>query len=309
MRERGIGDLRLEHLRLFRNNRSFPGIVDWVNTAFPSIFPPQDVPEMGAVCYAESAATRPARADSGVSVHPLIERAENSAAEDEARCILDLILTARRDYPTERIAILVRARSHLDALVGEIRRSAPELRFQAVEIEGLDGRQHVQDLLTLFHALHHRADRVHWLALLRAPWCGLLLADLHALAADDKQQTIWQLMQDEARLGRLSANGRQRLLHVREVLALAFAHRARQHPRRWLEGVWLMLGGPRCLEAPEALADVEAFFHLVDKLAAARNQPRFLAPRERRRAKYCARNLADAWQAAPQVRAAWRFFR
>jgi ATP-dependent helicase/nuclease subunit A len=271
VRERGIGDLRLEHLRLFRNNRSFPGIVDWVNTAFPSIFPPQDVPEMGAVCYAESAATRPARADSGVSVHPLIERAENSAAEDEARCILDLILTARRDYPTERIAILVRARSHLDALVGEIRRSAPELRFQAVEIEGLDGRQHVQDLLTLFHALHHRADRVHWLALLRAPWCGLLLADLHALAADDKQQTIWQLMQDEARLCRLSANGRQRLLHVREVLALAFAHRARQHPRRWLEGAWLMLGGPRCLEAPEALADVEAFFHLVDKLAAARN--------------------------------------
>ena len=264
VRERGIGDLRLEHLRLFRNNRSFPGIVDWVNTAFPSIFPPQDVPEMGAVCYAESAATRPARPDSGVSVHPLIERAENSAAEDEARCILNLILTARRDYPAERIAILVRARSHLDALVGEIRRSAPELRFQAVEIEGLDGRQHVQDLLTLFHALHHRADRVHWLALLRAPWCGLLLADLHALAADDKQQTIWQLMQDEARLGRLSANGRQRLLHVREVLALAFAHRARQHPRRWLEGVWLMLGGPRCLEAPEALADVEAFFRLVD---------------------------------------------
>ena len=65
VRERGIGDLRLEHLRLFRNNRSFPGIVDWVNTAFPSIFPPQDVPEMGAVCYAESAATRPARPDSG----------------------------------------------------------------------------------------------------------------------------------------------------------------------------------------------------------------------------------------------------
>jgi ATP-dependent helicase/nuclease subunit A len=167
--------------------------------------------------------------------------------------------------------VLVRARSHLDALVAEIRRSAPDLRFQAVDIEGLDGRQHVQDLLTLFRALHHRADRMHWLALLRAPWCGLMLADLYALAADDKKSTIWQLMQDEARLTNLSEDGRLRLIHIRGVLQLAFAGRGRQHPRRWLEGVWLMLGGPRCLEAPEAQNDVEAFFMLLDKLVAARN--------------------------------------
>lgn len=271
VREGGIGDIRLSHLRLFRNNRSFPGIVDWVNTAFPTIFPPEDGPEAGAVRYAESAATRPAHADSGVCVHPLFEREDGDAAEAEGRCVLDLILAARRDYPDERIAVLVRARSHLDALVAEIRRTAPDLRFQAVDIEGLDGRQHVQDLLILFRALHHRADRVHWLALLRAPWCGLTLADLHALAADDKQSTIWQLMQDEARVARLSADGQARLRHVRAIVAQAFAERGRQHPRRWLEGVWLLLGGPRCLEAPEALADVEAFFHLVDQLAAARN--------------------------------------
>ncbi len=270
VRERGIGDIRLDHLRLFRNNRSFPGIVDWVNSAFPAIFPPADGPETGAVRYAESAATRPPHADSGVSVHPLLGRDED-AAEAEGRCVLDLILKARRDYPEERVAVLVRARSHLDALVAEIRRSAPDLRFQAVDIEGLDGRQHVQDLLTLFRALHHRADRVHWLALLRAPWCGLRLADLHQLAADDKQSTIWQLMQDEARIGRLSDDGQQRLRHARSVLGEAFARRGRQHPRRWLEGVWLMLGGPACLEAPEAMADVEAFFRLLDKLAAARN--------------------------------------
>jgi ATP-dependent exoDNAse (exonuclease V) beta subunit len=72
VRERGIGDIRLEHLRLFRNNRSYPGIVDWVNSAFPSIFPAADAPETGAVRYAPSAATRAARADSEVVVHALI---------------------------------------------------------------------------------------------------------------------------------------------------------------------------------------------------------------------------------------------
>jgi ATP-dependent helicase/nuclease subunit A len=183
VRERGIGDIRPGHLRLFRNNRSFPGIVDWVNTAFPGIFPAADSPEAGAVRYAESAPTRPPRADSAVFVHPVIERAGSDSAADEARRVLEIIRNARAAAPDGRIAVLVRARSHLEALVGEIRRNAPELRFQAVDIEGLDGRQHVQDLLTLFRALHHRADRVHWLALLRAPWCGLLLADLHALAA------------------------------------------------------------------------------------------------------------------------------
>ena len=269
VRERGIGSIHLEHLRLYRNNRSYPGIVDWVNGAFPSIFPAEDWPATGAVRYAESTATKTARADSGVSVHPVIERPGCDAAAEEARQVLTLIRQARQEAPDERIAVLVRARSHLDTLVAEIRRSAPDLRFQAVDIEGLDGRQHVQDLLTLHRALHHRADRVHWLAVLRAPWCGLTLADLHALAADDRRRTVWQLMQDEARLQHLSADGRQRLLHVRGVLHTAFAARDRQHPRRWLEGVWLMLGGPRCLEAPAALDDVAAFFALVDRLAAA----------------------------------------
>ena len=271
VRGRGIGDIRLGHLRLFRNNRSYPGIVDWVNAAFPSIFPAADSPEAGAVRYAESAVTRPARADSGVVVHPVIARAGSDPARDEACRVLDIIRQTRAAAPEETIAVLVRARSHLDALVAEIRRSSPELRFQAVDIEGLDGRQHVQDLLSLFHALHHRADRVHWLALLRAPWSGLTLADLHALAADDRKLTIWQLMQDDTRLTRLSEDGRQRLRHVRGVLQLAFAGRDRQHPRRWLEGVWLMLGGPSCLEAPEALDDVEAFFGLIDRLVAARD--------------------------------------
>ena len=168
VRERGIGDLRLEHLRLYRNNRSHPAIVDWVNSAFPGIFPATDDPAAGAVRYAESAATKAALADSGVMLHPVIERGDGAAAE--ARVTLDLIRDARARDPHGRIAVLVRARRHLDGLVEAIRREAPELRFQAVEIEGLAERQHIQDLLSLYRALGHRADRVHWLAILRAPW-------------------------------------------------------------------------------------------------------------------------------------------
>ncbi len=129
-------------------------------------------------------------------------------------------------------------------------------------------RQHVQDVLILYRALSHRADRVNWLALLRSPCCGLLLADLHALVANDTQRTVWQLMHDEERLAALSDDGRARLLHVRGVLALALAERQRQTPRRWLEGTWLLLGGADALPQAADLVDVEHLFDLIDRLHA-----------------------------------------
>jgi ATP-dependent exoDNAse (exonuclease V) beta subunit len=269
VRQRGIGGIVLENLRLYRNNRSYPAIVDWVNATFPQIFPLADNQQRGAVCYTPSLATRSARADSAVQVHPVIVEKMEGAASAEADKLLQIILATRRAYPDESIAVLVRARSHLSALVATLRRVAPLERFQAVEIEGLADRQHIQDLIILASALLHRADRVNWLALLRAPWCGLQLADLHALCADDHASTIWQLMQDEQRLGRLSDDGRQRLLQLRAILGEALAQRGRQHLRRWIEGVWLMLGGPRCLESAAQLADVAAFFALIDQLVSA----------------------------------------
>ncbi len=269
VRQAGIGNIFLRKLRLYRNNRSCQCIVDWVNGCFPGIFAPADNPEFGAVRYAESAATHPDVPGAGVQWHPLVLAVEEAeAGRREAECLLDIIAARRAADPSGRIAVLVRAKTHLDDLVAEIRRRAPDLPFQAVEIEALAGRQAVQDVLSLTHALLHRADRVHWLAILRAPWCGLTLADLHALVATDGKSTVWQLIHDASRLAALTADGRQRLLALRQVLGESLAEAGRQHPRRWVEGSWLMLGGPSCLAKAGELADVQALFQLMDKLVA-----------------------------------------
>lgn len=267
--EFGVGDLLLQKLKLTRNNRSCPAVVNWVNEAFEKVFPGQDDETRGAISYRPFAATREAEAGEGVLVHPLVlgsdSRSDDMSAE-EARYLTELIVHEREQYPAASIAVLVRARTHLETLVAEIRSRHPDLRFQAVEIEQLSGRQAVQDIHALTCALFHRADRVNWLAILRAPWCGLTLADLHRLAADEPYANVWQLMQDEARLARLSEDGLQRLRHVNAVIAEAFAHQGRQSMRRWVESVWIRLGGPQCLWDAGDVRDVQAFLNLLEAM-------------------------------------------
>jgi ATP-dependent exoDNAse (exonuclease V) beta subunit len=263
--EHGIGALSLEKLRLSRNNRSHPEVVEWINAHFPAVFPAADEPLRGEIRYRPFVATREAVDDAGVFVHPVL--AEEGREEAEAQAVIDLIAAEWRMDPARNIAVLVRARGHLTALVAAIRQT-PDWRFSAVEIEPLAGRQVVQDLISLTRALHHRADRLHWLAMLRAPWCGLTLADLHALAGDDHKSTLWSLMNDEVRVARLSADGRQRLGHVREVLGEALHGQGRQTRRRWVADTWKKLGGPRCTDA-QGLADAAAFFARLDALDAA----------------------------------------
>ncbi len=275
--EHGIGALRLTPLRLSRNNRSCPQVVDWINACFPAVFPAVDDPLRGEIRYRKFVATRDALPQAGITVCPVLAEKGDTPAADrlEAQAVIGLIEAEWREDPTRSIAVLVRARSHLAALVAAIRRHPAGWRYTAVEIEPLAGRQTVQDLISLTRALHHRADRVHWLAILRAPWCGLILADLHTLAGDDHAATIWSLMNDEARVARLSADGRRRLLHVRAVLAEALAGQGRQRRRRWVEDTWKKLGGPRALIDQQgeldvgALDDARAFFRRLDALDAA----------------------------------------
>ncbi|MFL9610565.1 UvrD-helicase domain-containing protein [Methylobacillus sp. Pita2] len=267
--EEGIGELPLERLQLCRNNRSSPPVVDWINATFRHVFPADDSVVQGAIRYREFVATRGHEAGAGVTVHPLICGTEEDAEAlriREAATVIEIIRNTWASKPDANIAVLVRARAHLETLVAEIRRRHPDLRFQAVEIEQLTGRQSVQDLLALIHALLQRADRVNWLAILRAPWCGLQLADLHVLAGRERYRTVWSLLHDGGLLAAMSEDGRQRSQHVMHVLSEVLGQQGRMPLSRWLESAWLMLGGAQCLWQPGDIADVEAFFSLVDQL-------------------------------------------
>ena len=270
--ESGIGHVQLTPLKLSRNNRSQPAVVSWINQTFETIFPAEDNEIEAAIQYRQFIASKEIGADEGVELHALVienDEESDAAKTNEARHVIDIIekelqknLQQKIAAP-KKIAVLVRSRNHLRELVSEIRRHHAHIKFQAVEIEELNKRQTVQDALSLTRALLHRADRVHWLNLLRAPWCGLSLADLHALCADNHHATIWQLMHEKT----LKPDGAARLAHVKNVLAEAFAAQGRMPLRRWLESTWLKLGGASTLINAGDNRDVQAFFDLVEKLA------------------------------------------
>jgi ATP-dependent exoDNAse (exonuclease V) beta subunit len=256
----GVGAVHLEPLTLKANFRSQGGIVEWVNEAFRAVMPDAEDLASGAVPFTDSEAAHPVLPGVAVSVHPLL-RLDRLA---EANLVVDLVREAQSENPEQRIAILVRNRSHLSAIVPELRRTS--LRFQAIDIDELGGRPLVQDLSALTRALLHLGDRVAWLSVLRAPWCGLTLADLAELVGNDRRIAIWDRIQDPAVLDRLSVEGAQRVRKLHAQLRRSLDQRRRVALRRWIEGAWLALGGPAAAHTPAELDDAQAFFDVLEEL-------------------------------------------
>ncbi|MEK6594599.1 MAG: UvrD-helicase domain-containing protein [Pseudomonadota bacterium] len=257
-RAAGIGSIELQPIALSANFRSQAGIVDWVNATFAQVMPAREDVAAGAVPYTASAATRAALAGPAVSVHAFFDN--DHAAE--AQQVADIVAQAHGDDAPGTVAILVRNRSHLREIVPRLK--AAGLRFRAIEIEELGHRPVVQDLLALTRALSHPADRLAWLALLRAPWCGLTLADLHVLAGADHVRSVWELMHDDARTSALSADGCARLVRTRAALQASLAQRCRGELRARVAGAWYALGGPACVEDVTDLEDAEIYFDYLE---------------------------------------------
>ena len=247
-----LGSVRLEPLCLTTNFRSTSEIVEWTQAIFAPIMPEDNAAE-SAVKLRPAHAHRK-RSKTEPRLMPLIE----DDGEQEAREIVRII----EQQPESAItAILVRSRTHIREILPALRRAG--IRYEAIEIDALEEEQHVLDLISLTRALVHAGDRVSWLACLRAPWCGLTLADLSALAENESGRTILDLLSDPARIAALSSDGRSRALRAQEILSRAAASIGRMPLRDLVEQTWVALGGPAALREPNQLEDAETFLNLV----------------------------------------------
>jgi len=262
--EHGLGDIPLNTLNLEVNFRSDASIVNWVNTLFSKVFPAQNSVNEGAVKYNQATVFLDNQVANGVSIDVVVNTENHTARSGEAEHIVELIHNIRHQHNDASIAILVRSRNQVAPITRALK--AAEIGYRATDIDPLANHMVIQDLLSLTKALLYPHDRIAWLALLRAPWCGLDMHDLHTIAnAQDEHEKPMPILDAiyQYKQLTLSPEANTLLASFCDVIRAAFAKQQRCMLRQWVEGTWQALGGESLLlentDYPQALV----FFDLL----------------------------------------------
>ena len=283
MRSRRLGDLHLGLLQLTANFRSQAGLVESFNDDFRRLFPEHGGaahPEQ--IEFVEAAAVR-SGATSGRIWHPetiggsreqqkqhhrMISKQSAAEIKRLVRSWIDRPLPQGRSTPW-RVAVLVRSRAELRGVIAAFRSESDggPVHFRAVDIDPLKERREVLDLIALTRALLHPADRVAWLAILRAPWCGMGAAELHLLAGADAPEWSEFPVVDLVRTRRslLDPEAQRRLDRIWPVLEAAIALGARRPLAETVDRTWRSLGGDAPL-AEEELTNALRYLRLLGEV-------------------------------------------
>ncbi|MCG8379911.1 MAG: UvrD-helicase domain-containing protein [Proteobacteria bacterium] len=258
--EQCLGNVPLVPLRLKVNFRSEESIVRWINDSFQKILPENDDIVTGAVSFNETVANNKASTPNNVVVYPLYGRSD----QKEASQTIEFIQELKNKYPDQRIAILVRSRSHLNEIIPALRKAG--ISFEAIDIEGLGTQPEIQDLLSLTRAYLQPADRIAWLSCLRAPWCGMTISSLYLFSNEHQDKTIWDCINNDNLIAQLEEKQRIRLEKFISVFKETINDRQRYPVRIAIESLWYRLGGPATLNNETEIENCESFFRLLGQL-------------------------------------------
>jgi len=274
--------LHFTQLTLQCNFRSHRGIVGPLNTMFGEMAKHNMGRAKEQSQFTEAVADAETPVADAVHTSVLFTDGKQPTAPDEAgRALVAIhphlprIAEARSKGGEYRVAVLVRSRKHLLHIAAALRDEG--IPYRATEIEALRERQEILDLLSLIRAMLSPLDRIAWLSILRAPWCGLSLNDLHIFTGQDDPRLMRKPIPDllKSRIDLLSEDGRLRAGRLAQTMLLAarqrFSGQFSTSPHGlalWVERTWHTLGGPHCVDANQ-YENVEAFFHLLSTMTPA----------------------------------------
>lgn len=252
---RRLGQVALKQITLTRNYRSGQKLVKWFNDQFTHTLSPTEAAGdqanlMDAIGYTPSA--------TGLTAEDLAEapfwlgvkypKEKKPTPEQEYASLIARLGMLVQTHPHDSIAVLGRNRNHIVRILPLLARDG--LDFNASQIVRIGESMQIRDLLSLTRGLANPDDHLAWYSILRSPWCGLELADLHTIAATYRQhkRTLWEQLQILARSDTLTAEGRARLEHCITALLPVMRSVGRTHWSDTVERAWLRLGGRSLLK-------------------------------------------------------------
>lgn len=271
VKEFGLGNIKLIPLSLKVNFRSSSQIVNWINKLFLKIFPLRDDISSGAISFSRSYAykeTRLQEDDGQIELNNIDE--DNLTQELEIKRIVEIIKNEKQKNKNSSVAILVRSRTHLQKILPALKNN--NIEFRGVEIESLTDSEIVKDLLALTNAVLHLGDRISWLAVLRAPWCGLKLNDLYILSNAKDRIIIFENMLDEEVISSLSQDGQLRVKKIVQIMLYSISLVSKINIRELIFNLWINLNGPECLTDKIQEQDAYAFFEFLSSISDERNK-------------------------------------
>lgn len=285
----------LHGISLSDNFRTTPPLVESLNQVFSRVFA---LPDGSGIAFSDATPARRQESSSGpgVQLHlAFIPRSSGSsdkqnnaspessektseaerAQEEQLQQIVQLIHAHRERIEQARvagkkyrIAILGRTRAILARVASALRQAG--IPFYAVELEKLKSQPEILDALSLGRALLNPYDRVAWLGVLRAPWCGMGLDDLFKIAGTDDLRPplpdVPSLLRE--RMAMLSEHGQsaaRRVIRLLDALPRLSAGLPNATLGTWLKQAWLLIDGHRCVDAA-AWANLDLLWRCLDRV-------------------------------------------
>lgn len=240
-KRRGMNDIKLTPITLIKNYRSKQKIISWVNDTFSKLFPKTEDYVLGAIpyvaCEGSDVACEGNEIDEEINQSEVV--LQTVTEEDEHEKIINCIKQCQEKNPTGSIAILVRSRSHLKSLIPALTRE--NIVFQGLELDVLESRPIIRDLIALTRSLIHLSDRIAWLSLLRTPYANIELQDIEIIANYKPSLPIFLSMKEFQKISNLSENTKINLAKILPILNEAIDNRERVPLVNLVKKTWKQL--------------------------------------------------------------------
>lgn len=251
----GFSHLKPEALYLTQNFRSDPCIIQQLNQHFSEIFPKTQQIDLGGVPFHAAHPALNGQAGSDVQAFYF----EDNSAQTQK--IVQIIQEAQGQQ-VKSLAILVKNRNQLAPILQALQ--SEKISYQGLDLHPLGQLPHIRDIWNLCQLILDPMQRLPECVVLRSPWVGLSLDELHTLVNLNHKASLCSLIKHPKINSLLSETTLIRLQHFGQLINEARSAFYQYPLAKVLQELLQALQAKQLLQAHE-LKDLDVFLSIIER--------------------------------------------